>query len=66
MANGTGKKFDVSHNADWHRHAGPIVEAYHHCRYFLSMAVKHGETLDAPPEILPSGWAAILHLYGLR
>ncbi len=32
----------------------------------LEMVVKYGQTLEAPPETLPSGWAAVLYLYGLR
>jgi len=30
------------------------------------MCVKYGRELEKPPEILPSGWAAVLYLYGLR
>jgi len=32
----------------------------------LEMAVGYGRRLDAPPRILPSGWAALLELFGLR
>jgi len=35
-------------------------------RHFLELAVRYGRRLDAPPRVLPSGWAAILELYGLR
>jgi hypothetical protein len=44
----------------------PILEAYQHAKYFLEMAVKYGSQLERPPNLLPSGWAAVLHLYGLR
>ena len=27
---------------------------------------KYGRELDEPPDSLPSGWAAVLYLYGLR
>jgi len=47
-------------------HAGPIVEAFFHARYFLEMVVKYGKQLEAPPQCLPSGWAAVLCLYNLR
>jgi hypothetical protein len=30
------------------------------------MLVKYGLELEAPPCLLPSGWAAVLSLYGLR
>jgi hypothetical protein len=66
VAEGTGKKFDRSHNDAWIRHTRPIVEAFFHARYFLGMACRYGDELQHPPSLLPSGWAAILYLYGLR
>jgi len=62
---GTGKTFSVDQNAAWPRHTRPIVEAFFHARYFLEMASRYGE-LDGPPNPMPSGWAALLCLYGLR
>jgi len=44
----------------------PILEAFFHARDFLEMAVRYGRRLDAPPRVLPSGWAALLELHGLR
>lgn len=44
----------------------PIVEALFHARIFLEMAVRCGRELEAPPQTLPSGWAAFLYLYRLR
>ncbi len=32
----------------------------------LEMAVKYGRKLEKAPELLPSGWAALLCLYNLR
>ncbi|MGZ5440666.1 MAG: hypothetical protein ACXW31_08470 [Thermoanaerobaculia bacterium] len=29
-------------------------------------AIEYGRKLDAPPQTLPSGWAAVLYLYDLR
>jgi hypothetical protein len=43
-----------------------IIEGFFHTKFFLQMAVKYGKKLDALPELLPSGWAALLHLYNLR
>lgn len=63
---GTGKKFTTKHNENWLKHTRPIVEAFFHARYFLEMAVKCGRELEAPPEMMPSGWAALLCLYNLR
>lgn len=63
---GTGKEFELSMNDDWFSHTRPIVEAYHHARKFLDLVIGYGRLLDAPPSILPSGWALVLSLYNLR
>jgi hypothetical protein len=44
----------------------PILEAFFHARYFLEMVCRYGRELAEPPSPLPSGWAAVLYLYGLR
>lgn len=62
---GTGKRFEPEHNADWIRVTRPILEAFFHARYFLEMAVRYAY-LEEPPSSLPSGYAALLELYGLR
>lgn len=62
---GTGKVFNASDNTRWTAVTQPIVEAFFHARYFLEMAVRYS-TLDQPPSTLPSGYAALLNLYGLR
>lgn len=63
---GTGKVFRDSHNKKWGRHCRPIVEAFFHARFFLEMIAKYGKSLDVAPNILPSGWAAVLELYNIR
>lgn len=63
---GTGRQFKPEHNERWLEVTRPIVEAFFHARYFLEMAVRYGKVLDAPPNSLPSGWAAVLYLYELR
>ena len=63
---GTGKSFRSSQNKRWLLHTRPLLEAFWHARYMLAMVVRYGEELSAPPDELPSGWAAVLHLYGLR
>ena len=65
LEQGTGKSFKQDDNADWTRVTRPIVEAFFHARFFLEMAVRHA-TLREPPTPLPSGYAALLCLYGLR
>ena len=62
---GTGKSFKHGDNADWTHVTRPIVEAFLHARFFLEMAVRYA-TLHEPPTPLPSGYAALLCLYGLR
>jgi len=42
------------------------VEALLHARYCLEMAVKYSRTVRRPLQVLPSGYAALLYLYGLR
>ena len=66
VKDGTGKAFDMEHNRRWLEVTRPIVEAFFHARYFLEMAVRHGKELEAPPRLLPSGWAAFLYLYNCR
>jgi hypothetical protein len=64
---GAGEKnFDMDHNREWTKHTRPFVEAFFHARYFLEMAVKYGKSLDKAPDIMPSGWAALLCLYDIR
>ncbi len=62
---GTGRVFTVADNAHWTTSTRPIVEAFFHARFFLEMAVRYSD-LVAPPQPLPSGYAALLYLYDLR
>ncbi len=66
VTEGTGREFTPEHNQRWLEVTRPIVEAFFHARYFLEMAVRYGHELEAPPSVLPSGWAAFLYLYNLR
>lgn len=66
LREGTGVEFVSEHNGRWTEVTRPIVEAFLHARYFLEMAVKYGRELEAPPRIMPFGWAAVLYFYGLR
>ncbi len=50
----------------WLKESRPVVEAFFHAKYMLEMVVKYGSELDEPPATLPSGWAAVLTIYGLR
>ncbi len=63
---GTDKRFELEHNHRWLAETRPMVEAFFHARYFLEVAVRYGETLEHPPTLLPSGWAALLYLFRLR
>lgn len=62
----SGKRFRLSHNENWTRHTRVFLEAFFHAKFFLEMAVKYGEELEEAPDILPSGWAALLCLYNIR
>jgi hypothetical protein len=66
VAEGTGKAFEFEHNQDWLRHTRPIVEAYWHALYFVEMMVLCARTMDRAESVLPSEWAAVLSLYGMR
>jgi hypothetical protein len=63
---GTGKDFAAEHNQRWLEVARPMVEAFFHARFMLEMVVKFGKELEAPPRLMPNGWAAVLYLYDLR
>ncbi|HEV7509364.1 MAG TPA: hypothetical protein VGS07_31095 [Thermoanaerobaculia bacterium] len=65
IESGTGKRFQSEDNAHWLEVTRPILEAFFHARYFLEMAVRYAD-LKTPPEILPSGYAVLLTLFGLR
>ncbi|MGC9985310.1 MAG: hypothetical protein ABSF35_16980 [Polyangia bacterium] len=66
IADGTGKKWEVSHNQDWTKHTRPIVEAYFWARYLLDMAIRFGHEYERPPALMDYGWAALLTVYRLR
>jgi len=63
---GTGREWNKEDNENWTAITRPMVEAFFHARYFLEMICKYGEELESPPQIMPSGWAAVLYLYDLR
>lgn len=42
------------------------IEALLHAKYFLEMAVKYSREVKKPLQVLPSGYASLLYLYGLR
>ena len=62
----SGKNFELEHNKNWTHHTRPFVEAFFHAKFFLEMVVKYGKEMEEPPDMLPSGWAAVLCLYDLR
>ena len=66
LKEGTGREFELADNENWLAPTRPMLEAFFHARYFLEMAAKYGRELESPPNVLPSGWAALLYLYNLR
>ena len=65
-AGASGKNFELEHNNNWTHHTRPFVEAFFHAKFFLEMIVKYGKEMEESPDMLPSGWAAVLCLYDLR
>lgn len=62
-----GKSFDWEKtNPKWLDETRPILEAFWHSKYFLQQMLHFGTELQASPQLLPSGWAAVLYLYNLR
>lgn len=59
-------EFELPNCDDWGKRMRPFIEAFFHARYFVEMAVKYADTLQEPPRLIPSGWAALLSLYGIR
>ncbi|MEX0776718.1 MAG: hypothetical protein WD042_13525 [Phycisphaeraceae bacterium] len=66
LSEGTGRTFTQEANANWLRQTAPIVQAFFHARYFLEVAVKYARELEAAPQMMPSGFAALLCLYDIR
>jgi hypothetical protein len=66
VSEGTGRTFELKSNERWLEETRPILEAFFHARFFLEMAIRYAKELERPPQVLPSGWAALLTLYGLR
>ena len=69
VGDGTAKEFDMSDNKRWLEATRPIVEAFFHTKFMVEMIVKYVKEFkdeEAPPNWLPSGWAAVLYLYNLR
>ena len=62
---GIGKVFKREDNERWIEATRPILEAFFHARFFLEMAVRYAD-LQELPQVLPSGYAALLYLFGLR
>jgi hypothetical protein len=63
---GTGKQFQMGHNNRWYEETRPMLEAIFHAKTMLELTIKYGKELDDAPNLMPSGWAALLYLYNLR
>ncbi len=53
-------------NRDWTSNACPNHKALFHAKIFLVPAVRYAKPLYHAPQMLPSGWAAVLYLYKIR
>lgn len=58
--------FKMDHNDQWLAKTRPQMEAFFHTKYFLEWAVDGAKTLEEAPNLLDSGWAAVLYLFGVR
>lgn len=62
-------------NDHWQAWTRPVLEAFWHCSFFLRAMARSGRELEEPPmgwsparpnvRPIPSGWLAVLALYGL-
>ena len=66
LLNQPGIEFKLEHNRKWKKTCRPMIEAFFHAKYFLEMAVKYGKKYDEAPNVMDSGWAALLELYNIR
>ncbi len=66
IGDGTNRKFTPRVNRRWLVETRPILEAFFHAQYFLEVAVKYGKGRNPPLSGMPSGWATLLYLYGIR
>lgn len=60
------KEFKDDTNPNWLKETRPILEGFWHCKYFLEQMISAAKEVESAPEVLPSGWAAVLYLYNLR
>ena len=60
------KGFDDETNSKWFEEILPVLQAFWHAKYFLEQMIQAADELETAPQILPSGWAAVLYLYNLR
>ena len=63
---GTSHTFDPAHNESWLPHTSPILESLFHAHYFLKVACQYAGAYETMPQLLPSGFAALLCLFDLR
>ncbi len=49
----------------WEEHTRPLLEAFMHAKFMIEMAVRYSDSTELP-EMLPSGYAALLYLFDLR
>lgn len=64
---GTNKSFNrETTNSNWMNETVPLLTAFFHAKYFLEMCIHYGKQLESAPNMLPSGWAAVLTLFNCR
>ena len=66
VADAADRSFSDAVNRRWVDETRPVIEAFLHAKMFLELVVQVGREPEQPRHALPSGWAAVLHLYQLR
>lgn len=65
ISDGADTEFNLQNNKNRDRHPRLMLEAFAHAKFMIEMAVRYAD-LPEPPQVLPSGYAALLYLYDLR
>lgn len=66
VAEGTNKTWERSHNSRWAAETRPILEAFFHARYMVEMAAACAALETYPTGLIPTPWATLTTLYGIR
>lgn len=66
ILDGLKPKWTEETNANWLAETRPIVEAYWHCKHIVERIIEFSDWDPSASNLLPSGVATVLTIYGLR